>query len=114
MRHFIYVWCAVMMYVNSVHLSLQRMQNLERVSHLSSVPTLGRSKSSRAPCEKDDILCWCEKAKDYTNDVRRRNGVKKMLKLGPAKQQKNANRYAEVLSRRGVLNIKSYPRLHEK
>lgn len=56
-----------------------------------------------APCSKMDMECWCMKAKDYTNDVRRRNGMSKMLKVGTMKQLNNAVRYAGVLGDKGFL-----------
>ena len=48
-------------------------------------------------------MCWCKKAKDYTNEVRRKNGVGKMLKLGTKKQMDNAMGYAKKLGGMGYL-----------
>lgn len=60
-------------------------------------------RSGSTPCERGDAICWCMKAVQYTNEVRRKNGVKKMLKVGPVKQLDNALWYAEELDKRGGL-----------
>lgn len=47
--------------------------------------------------------CWNKLIRTYTNDVRKKHGVKIMLKLGPKRQLLNANRHANRLSRLGFL-----------
>lgn len=101
MRFTIVVLCSLLLCAKSASLPTEGRFNLG----------LERSLSSRVPCKRRDIECWCEKAKDYTNDARRKNGVKKMLKLGPKNQLKNANRYAEALSRRGILKHQILPQV---
>ncbi|KAI0567835.1 Cysteine-rich secretory protein [Gracilaria domingensis] len=54
-------------------------------------------------CDQEDNRCWCMKAIAYTNEVRKRNGKKKMLKPGPMAQLHNANRYATTLASIGTL-----------
>lgn len=64
------------------------------------VPLLDRSNEI---CSKEDEDCWCMKAVDYTNDIRRRHGKTKILQPGPKSQLQNAKRYALDLGRIGRL-----------
>lgn len=57
----------------------------------------------KPPCARQDIECWSEKARQYTNEVRRKNKVKKMLRPGTISQMRNAMRWAAHLSRIGKL-----------
>lgn len=64
------------------------------------LPLLDRSNEV---CSPEDEQCWCMKAVDYTNDVRRRYGKTKMLQPGPKSQLQNAKRYAVDLGKIGRL-----------
>lgn len=59
--------------------------------------------ASAPPCARNDFVCWCVLAVKYTNDVRRRKGTRKMLRVGPQRQLDNALRYAKALARLGKL-----------
>lgn len=49
------------------------------------------------PCAKNDQECWCVNAVRYTNNIRKRYGVKRPLRVGPERQLQNAVRYAQRL-----------------
>lgn len=54
-------------------------------------------------CSHEDMKCWTRQARTYTNDVRRRYGVHKMLRDGPRRQFANALEYASQLAALGTL-----------
>eukprot|EP00177_Eucheuma_denticulatum_P008891 GFKZ01016151.1.p1 GENE.GFKZ01016151.1~~GFKZ01016151.1.p1 ORF type:complete len:305 (+),score=10.52 GFKZ01016151.1:1040-1954(+) len=65
----------------------------------------------RAPCLKLDMPCWSLRAMHYTNAIRQRFKVKRMLIPGPLRQLDNAIRYARVLHRRGRLRHQNLRRV---
>lgn len=54
-------------------------------------------------CAHEDMKCWTRLARTYTNDVRQRHGVHKMLRDGPRRQFANALEYAGQLASMGSL-----------
>lgn len=50
-----------------------------------------------------DYPCWCLKAMEYTNEIRKRFKVRQMLVPGTFRQLDNAVRYARALDRHGRL-----------
>lgn len=62
-----------------------------------------------APCKTNDIICWCLIAVKYTNEVRRRHGVKTPLTVGTQSQLNNALRYAKYLAQNDRFEHQNLP-----
>lgn len=93
---------AFLAFASLVH--AQKVESLGTIDHALTPSILTFNNTARqATCDRTDITCWCLKAVQYTNAVRRQRGVSNILKVGPENQLENAVKYAERLARMGSL-----------
>lgn len=76
------------------------------------VPSLSPAlRLGKAPCLKMDKPCWSLKAMEYTNEIRQKFKVRRMLVPGTFRQLDNAVKYARILNRKGRLRHQNLRRV---